>query len=274
VRPLVISLGGRGRPVLFAHGNGYPPMSYRALFQALDDSCELRALEHRPLWAGPEPPPRLHWQLFADDLLEAVAREYAEPVWLMGHSMGGSVAALAADRDPARFAGLILLDPVVLSHRILLASRLMGKQRHPMVRRALRRPERFASFEAAFAFYRSRRAFRDLGDEALWDYVRASKTPREDGEVALRFSAAWEAAIYASAPRLQPVLKRLRLPTLVLRGSHSDTLRPALWQRWPCWQPGARFREIPGGHLFPLEAPEETASAVREYLADRDSASA
>lgn len=274
VRPVVVSQGGQGVPILFAHANGYPPMSYRALFEALQDDCELRALEHRPLWAGAEPPRRLRWQLFADDLLQAVAQDYAEPVWLMGHSMGGTIAALAADRDPARFAGLILLDPVVLPHRLLLATRLAGKRRNPMVRRALRRPGRFDTLEAAFAFYRPKRAFSKLSDETLWDYVRASKRPREEGDVALRFSAAWEAAIYASVPRVQPALKRLKLPMLVLRGSSSDTLRPAVWRRWPRWQPAASLQEIPGGHLFPLEAPAETAAAVREFLTDRDNAAA
>jgi pimeloyl-ACP methyl ester carboxylesterase len=271
VRPVIVNLGGSGAPVLFAHANGYPPLSYQRFFQQLYPACELRALEHRPLWAGREPPRRLRWELFADDLLQAMRMEYDRPVWVMGHSMGGTIAALAADRDPAPFAGLLLLDPVILPRRVELAMRLAGERRrfekNPMVKRALRRPERFDSLDAAFSFYRPKRAFSNLSDEALWDYVRASKVHLEDGGVQLRFSAAWEAAIYASAPRVRPALKRSALPTLGLRGRDSDTLLPDVFARWRSWQPAATLTECPGGHLFPLEHPEQAGQAVREFLA-------
>lgn len=270
MRPVIVPMGGTGAPVLFAHANGYPPLSYRRFAEQLYAGCELQALEHRPLWAGREPPKKLRWELFADDLLHAVRANYQQPVWVMGHSMGGTIAALAADRDPRLFAGLILLDPVVLPRRVEMAMRFAGeKRRHamnPLVRRTLARPERFDSLDAAFSFYRPKRAFRNLSDEALWDYVRASKVHADDGGVQLRFSAAWEAAIYASVPRVRPALKRSTLPTLGLRGRDSDTLLPEVWQRWRRWQPDATLLECTGGHLFPLEQPAEAARAVLDFL--------
>jgi pimeloyl-ACP methyl ester carboxylesterase len=269
LKPVSFSLGGAGTPVLFAHANGYPPLSYRRLTERLQDHCELRAMEHRPLWAGREPPQKLRWELFADDLIHAVRDHYREPVWLLGHSMGGTISVLAAARAPELFAGLLLLDPVILPRRLELAMQLAGEKRrrsNPMVKRALRRPEHFDNLEAAFSFYRPKRAFRNLSDEALWDYVRASKVHREDGGVQLRFSAAWEAAIYASVPLVRPALKKLSLPTLGLRGQDSDTLMPEVFARWQRWQPGAVLREIAGGHLFPLEHPDATAEAVIAFL--------
>jgi len=264
-------MGGLGTPIVFAHANGYPPGSYRALFAHLSPLARVLALEHRPLWGEPEPPQPLRWSLFADDLLGALQHHFDQPVWVMGHSMGATVAVLAADREPQRFAGLLLLDPVFLADRRLLPMRLMGARRRaqlPMVRRTLRRPERFPGLEEAFAFYRGKRAFAGLDDQALWDYVRASKAPDAAGGVRLRFPAAWEAAIYQSAPRVKPLLRRLRLPTLGVRGRDSDTLEPAVWQRWARWQPQATLRECPGGHLFPLEQPQQAATLVADYLAD------
>jgi pimeloyl-ACP methyl ester carboxylesterase len=230
---------------------------------------QLLAVEHRPLWGGREPPRRLRWELFADDLLASLRRHCDEPVWLMGHSMGGTTALLAADREPQRIAGLILLDPVFLPDRFVLAMQLAPASKRramPMVRRARQRPERFDSLDDAFAFYRGKRAFRGLDDDALWDYVRASKAPHPDGGVELRFSGAWESAIYETAPRVRPALKRLRLPTLGLRGQDSDTLSPLMFARWQHWQPGAVLSECPGGHLFPLERPREVAEQVRRFL--------
>ncbi|EAQ99329.1 alpha/beta fold hydrolase [Congregibacter litoralis] len=266
---VVENFGGKGLPLLFAHANGYPPGSYRELFAHLEDRFAINALEHRPLWGGREPPRRLSWQLFASDMLDAIDRHYDEPVWVMGHSMGGTIAALAAQRHPDKIAGLILLDPVFLPDRFVLATRLMPEKRRqkmPMLRRALSRPEHFENHAKAFEFYRGKRAFKGLSDEALTHYVKASKAPLADGGVQLRYSGAWEAAVYGSAPRARPLMKRMLVPTLALRGENSDTLRPEIWSRWQHWQPAASFREIPGGHLFPLEAPLATAKAVSDYI--------
>lgn len=263
------TFGGEGEPLLFAHANGYPPGSYRSLFRALEQRFTIGALEHRPLWAGRQPPERLHWQLFVDDMLKGMEAHFDEPVWVMGHSMGGTIAALAALREPERFKGLVLLDPVFLPDRHALPARFMPRSRAekmPMIRRALARPEYFASHDEAFAFYRGKRAFHGLSDEALRHYVEASKAPTEDGRVQLRFSPAWEAAIYRSAPSVRRLLKRLSVKIVALRGRDSDTLSPLMWQRLQHLQPRGGFAEVPGGHLFPLEHPRETAEAAVELI--------
>ncbi|MFT4769119.1 MAG: pimeloyl-ACP methyl ester carboxylesterase [Glaciecola sp.] len=267
--PVVEKIGGKGAPLLFAHANGYPPGSYRELFMHLEDHFQINALEHRPLWGGREPPRRLKWQLFANDMLHAIESHYSEPVWVMGHSMGGVIAALAARQRAEKIAGLILLDPVFLPDRFVFATRFMSekkRQQMPMIRRALSRPEHFESHAAAFEFYRGKRAFKGLSDEALSHYVSASKAAIPGGGVQLRYSGAWEAAVYGSAPRARSLMKRMPVPTLALRGVDSDTLRPEIWTRWQHWQPQASFLEVPGGHLFPLESPEATARATISYV--------
>jgi len=265
----VHDMGGEGRDVLFAHANGYPPGAYRQLFAELAPDFHVRALEQRPLWGERRPPRRLSWSLFADDLVEALEATWDVPVWVMGHSMGATAAVLAARRRPDRFAGLILLDPVFLPERFVLATRLLPQRRRermPMIRRALQRPEYFDSREAAFAFYRQKRAFRGLSDAALRDYIDASKANEDDGRLRLRYSGAWEAAVYGSPPRVRGSLKRLSVPTIGLRGRDSDTLMPEVFARWAHWQPAARLEQVPGGHLFPLEHPRACASAIRACL--------
>jgi pimeloyl-ACP methyl ester carboxylesterase len=265
VNPVVFDVGGQGPALCFAHANGYPPGAYRQLFELLKPHFSIAALEHRPLWGGRSPPQRLSWQLFAEDMLQALQQRYDAPVWVMGHSMGAVTAAIAAGKHPELFAGLILLDPVFLPDRIVLTTRLLpaGRRRKiPMVRRALGRPEYFASLDEAFEFYRGKRAFRGLTDEALRDYVESSKAPQSDGRVSLRYSPEWEAAVYASPPRVRRTLRSLAVPTIGLRGRDSDVLSRDMYARWQHWQPSVKLRELPGGHLFPLEYPLETAKQV------------
>ena len=57
-----------------------------------------------------------------------------------------------------------------------------------MVRGALRRPHHFESHQAAFEFYRGKRAFAAIADKELMDYVFAAHAPSDQG-VTLRFRA-------------------------------------------------------------------------------------
>ncbi len=275
MQAVVKEMGGQGRPLFFAHANGYPPGSYRPLFDALGDRFRIAAVEHRPLWGDREPPRNLSWDLFAKDMLTALEDQYDEPVWVVGHSMGGTAAILAAALEPKRFAGLILLDPVLLPRRVAWASRFTSErrlQKLPMIRRALGRPETFPSHAEAFDFYRPKRAFQGLSDEALRHYVEASKTAHAGVGVVLRYPKRWEAAVYASPPWVRKPLRSLTMPTLGLRGADSDTLSPKMLQRWRHWQPSATLEEVAGGHLFPLEHPRATAQRIIAYVSANNSA--
>ena len=263
------SFGGSGPSVLFAHANGYPPGSYRQFIGHLLPYCQLTGYRHRPMWGDRHPPKRLNWSLFADDLIHTVESTLDQPAWMMGHSMGGVVALMAAERRPELFKGLILIDPVFMPSRRVFAMGVMPSKRKaemPMVRRALGRPDHFASHEEAFTFYRGKRAFGRFSDEVLWDYVHASKSSVPEGGVQLSFPAAWEAAVYGSAPWVWPRLLRVRLPTLGLRGEHSDVLTPGAMRRWARLQPSAELHHCPGGHLLPMELPETTAGYVIDFL--------
>lgn len=263
------TFGGSGDPLVFAHANGYPPGSYRRLLELLSAQCHVTAVRHRPLWGEPQPPSRLHWQLFADDLTDALRATQQAPVWLLGHSLGAVVGLLAAAREPALFRGLILLDPVFLPTRFVIAMAMTPRsrlQRMPMIRRALSRPETFTDEQAAFEFYRGRRAFSGLDDDVLRDYVAASTGAADDDGIRLLFPPAWEAGIYGSTPWVWPALKRVSMPVLGLRGKDSQILSAAVLRRWKRVQKQAELHTTPGGHLFPLEHPQDTAARTTDFL--------
>lgn len=255
--------------LLFVHANGYPPGSYRQFLGPIKRHFRVYAAQHRPLWAGRKPPVKVDWSCFADDLQGAVDQISGQSVHLIGHSMGAVAALQVAASRPERIASLTLLDPVFNSDWQLLKFRLAPRRKLleiPLVRGALRRPEYFLDQQEAFHFYRGKRAFANFDDTALWDYVDASNEPCADGRVRLRFSGAWEAAIYMSSPRVVPSIKSLRVPTLGLRGVDSYILTEEFCRNWRRWQPAAKIESIDGGHLFPMERPEATANVVLPFL--------
>ena len=265
--------GGSGKPLVFAHANGYPVGSYRQFINALTPVCAVTGFHTRPMWSPELPPARLNWQGFADDLIETLEATQAGPVWMMGHSMGAAISTIAAARRPQLFHGLILIDPIFFKTRHVLGSNFSSVEsldKRPMVRRTLSRPNRFLNRQEAFDFYRPKRAFSRFSNEVLWDYVDASTQPVEGGELELAYGREWEAAAYRSAPFLWGMIRKIRLPVLGLRGETSDTLSPEAFQRWGRLQPQADLRECTGGHLLPLEYPRETAAQVIDFLSGQE----
>jgi len=260
------AFGGDGAPLVFAPANGYPSGSYRQFLAPLQQYVQVTGYRHRPLWSDREPRRQLRWSHFADDLIHTVEAGFNEPVWMMGHSLGGAVSMLAAARSPQLFRGLILLDPVFMSSRKALKTRIVPRDRLPMVRSALRRPNHFNDHQAAFDFHRAKRPYSAINDEVLWDYVNAGMVPAEGGGLKLAFSREWEAGIYASVPWIWPSVSRVRLPTLGLHGETSDLLTPATLRRWQRLQPHAELQVCPGGHLLPMEQPQSTAGFVIDFL--------
>lgn len=256
--------------IVFAHANGYPPGSYKALLSGLGAHVDVQAIEHRPLWAEDPAPTFLSWQVYARDLLDRIKEHGDDPIWVVGHSMGAASAILAASQEPSRFKGIVALDPVLISDRFWFWSRLMTRLKPdvmPIVKRALARPHQFESYEAAFQFYRGKRVFQQVSDEVLMDYVKAGHEKAKDKQVRLRYSGSWEACVYRSVPRMSGAIKRLACPVLVVAGDRSDVL-PAKTLEWvaslnPCIQ----VLTLAGGHLLPLESPKACAEAALDFIA-------
>ena len=183
---------------------------------------------------------------------------------LLGHSMGGAISLMLAARAPELVKGVILLDPVVFSSRFWLFAKVafwLWPDRSKMVQSALRRPHHFDSFDAAFNFYRSKRAFSNIQDQGLWDYVNAAHQAQEDGSVTLRYSGKWEACVYRSPPSLWSTIGKLRKPLSVLAGRQSYVVLPSIADKLSSY-PSLHFDWMDAGHLLPLEEPTKTAQWV------------
>jgi len=266
----LISFGGEVNSVraVFAHANGYPPMSYTALFEALATDIHLQYVEHRPLWDGSPAPRTLPWSRYADDLIVTLSNTESEPVWLIGHSMGAVISLQVAKALPKRVCGVIAIDPVMLPRSQWLAAKVMMRlpgMRFALIDRALGRPHEFTDFQQAFVFYRGKRVFADFSDAVLWHYVRAGHTEDSDGGVRLRWSGEWEACVYRSGPLAWPLLLGQSCPVFGIVGDRSNVVSKRTYDQWQTLSPGRVIR-MSGSHLLPLEHPEKVAEQTLDYL--------
>lgn len=277
--PPLLPLGGDGAQVItLALANGITPETYLPMLRPLMPDYHVVSLPPRALWAGESVPTTLgYWDELAHDLLAGFEAHNLHDVIAMGHSFGAVASMIAATIQPERFKALVLLDPTLLLPHVLDALRQMREegtieQNFHLAARASKRQDTFASYDAAYAYFNKRGAFKDWTDEATRAYVYHGLAPNPDGSVRLKWSPAWETYYfktgYLQTWEMIPQLAALNIPTLILRGGTSDTYFPQAMERVQELMPNALHVEIDGhGHLFPQSAPDEAGVIIRDWLA-------
>ncbi len=269
-----IDFGGTGSGTIhLAHANGFPTASYWQLAAHLSLDFKVIGMNARPMWPDSRPTDFKSWRSGAEDLIRFLEWRGTGPVIGMGHSFGGICTLLAANMRPDLFTAVVLIEPVVLPRWVYLMSDVLPKaamQRiSPVAEKALRRRDGWDSRQKMFSYFREKEFFCRMGDEALWDYVNAVAMEDDGQGVRLAYSKEWEAQVFLTVHNPYTALRQLKHPMLALRGEHSDTIRPDVWQRWHDGDrhPSHRFVEVAGtGHLLPLEQPATVAAEVRGFV--------
>ncbi|MBM4185820.1 MAG: alpha/beta hydrolase [Gemmatimonadetes bacterium] len=270
----LLELGGAGQVVHLAPANGFPLGCYQPIATALASRYRIVALPPKALWPKSPSPPEMpgRWGDLARDLAAGFAEHRLDRVIAIGHSFGGVASLLAAGLPGSAIAGLVLLDPTLLEPEVFAAMeagrRAARPDWHPLVARTLARRDRFASREEALRYFRGRPAFADWPDQSVALLVEDGLVPNGDG-FKLKWSPAWEAHYYQSIDtETWEAVATLdaALPTLVLGGAQSDTFTARCRAMFAERAPRAEITTIPGGHLFPLSAPDRTAAAIRGWL--------
>lgn len=279
LEPLVLST--QGPLLLHAHANGYPPEVYQSFLAPFLGTFQTRAIFLRPFWPGSDPDSLHDWRMFRNDYLDVLPAQLAETegeetLIGMGHSLGAMTTLMAAIEAPEMFRALVLIEPTLFPNWVGLLMRGLGplhlfRYFHPLVRRTLRRRTSFTDQESMFQNYRKKKIFAAIPDHVLRDYVRGLAAPQADGTVRLKYSPDWEVKIYetgGSADRyVWKNLVRIPCPVLVLRGERSDTVSQKTLERIARGLPRGQAVTLPSvGHLLPLEAPEQVAAVILDFL--------
>jgi pimeloyl-ACP methyl ester carboxylesterase len=190
-----------------------------------------------------------------------------EPVYGVGHSLGGYLNYLAAVRRPELFRAIVLLDaPIIGPFRgtMLGATKRLGIVDRVTPAGATRdRRSHWRTAEEARAHFRSRKLFRHFTPECLDDYI-AHGLAKADGGLRLKIDPAIEYQIYRTIPHdMMRHLRGLRVPAAFIGGADSDVVRRL---RLAGMQPKFTLRKVPGGHLFPFEHPREAATSIVQVL--------
>lgn len=256
------------RPTLFfAHANGFPAGSYRRFLEPLRARFDVRAPEK--LGHHPDYPPHPNWSALADELLDALSAETAEPVIGVGHSLGGVLTFLAAVRQPRRFRCFVMLDPPAVfgprAWMTALAKRLGFIDRVTPAGRTAGRRDIWPDRDQALAYFRGKGLFARFDPRCLADYVDAGTVATGEG-VRLVYEPEKEVSIFRNVPHdlaAQPA--PVPVPGAIVLGRESMVTRPGDIRRL-ARRHHLRTSEHEGGHMFPLEHPESAAGHLTEVI--------
>jgi pimeloyl-ACP methyl ester carboxylesterase len=240
---------GSGTPVLYLHGAG----------GLLPDNPFLDLLAQRHSVFAPEWPG--YGESTGDELLEDML-DFALHGWdlvdalglsrphVVGHSMGGMIAAEMACLAPRDLGKLVLAAPAGL---------WMDESPIPDIFAMLP----FQIAEVLFADPQQGQALltggADLSEiEALKDFYIATQR---------RLSMAGKILFPIPNRRLSKRLYRLTADTLLVWGAQDRLIIPAYGKQWQSLVPRARLEIIEGaGHMLPYEQPDAFVRAIQKLL--------
>lgn len=257
------------KPVLhFVHANSFPAGTYRVFFEHLAPHYDVQALDMHA--HDPSYPVTDGWGVLAQELVDTLIARYQQPVILVGHSLGGILALLAAKARPDLVRCVVMLDsPVVTGWKALalkLFKRLGVDKKFSPAQFSEKRRNAWKSAEAAYQHFASKEVFAIWPPEVLRDYIHAGIVPQADG-VGLRFTREVETAIYLGIPDNLAYLTRKPYPVPIgfVGGTESIECRQAGLDATKKIV-GQNFMLIAGGHLIPMEVPVQAAAATHQMI--------
>ncbi len=277
--------------VIFSHGNSFPGGTYTQMLNGLRaHGFGVTALDrfgHDPRYPVTSNWPHLVQQLadFVEQTVQAQQPAHDQPLYLLGHSLGGFVSLMCAAKFPAlggnRLRGVVMLDSPVLGG---WKANALAMAKHTQVVGALspgrisqRRRHQWPDADAVRTHLMHKRAFALWAPHVLDDYIAhgTEDVALPDGGThrALRFDRDVETAIYNTLPHnLDRLLRQHPLPCPVafIGGTESSEMRQVgMTMTRKVVRPDVhpeRLRMVPGTHLFPMERPQETAEVVADVL--------
>jgi len=260
--------------MLFLHANGFPSGSYAQFLQALGQFGQVHAPEiiQTPLSMAPAS----RWRHMADFACSQVRSlgSKAQPLALVGHSMGGYLSLMAASRHSELVDAVVLIDaPIAMAWRRPLLETLrhlhLTKLVGPAPVAAKRRFE-WPSMIAAKEHLSQKSFARHWAPGVMDDFLAAALVESGNG-VVLRIPREVEKDIYANLPSQRAFsalreLNRIGKSVTMIAGSRSVETnlagRSANRRLF-----GERWLELDAGHLVPMEQPAACASVIGESLA-------
>jgi pimeloyl-ACP methyl ester carboxylesterase len=247
---------GRGVPVVFLHGLGASIYAWRSILAPVESAgFRVVAFDNRGFGSSDKPRNGYSNDVYAHLLIAFMDSLHLADAVLVGHEMGGAIAAQCAIAAPKRVRGLVLVDAAGVGLREPLALRIVG----------------WPGIGGLALGLRSRWITRRLLESA---YANPSRVRAEDVDqyyapVAERdFGRALRGVLHEF--RFDALVGRLtdvQIPTLILWGERDHWIPQSYGRALAAELPRMAYLSVPNaGHALAEEAPEEVSRLMIAFL--------
>lgn len=241
--------GGSKPPIVLLHGLIASGSCWTAVARELENAYDLIMPDARGHGQSSVPDHGYRYVDHAQDVIGLIETlGLVQPI-LIGHSMGGMVAAVVASREPKLLGGLVLADPSFLS---------------PQVQREVRDSD---------VAEQHRRCLGMSWDELVAEArTRHSKRGRETIEqlahARLQTSLAAFEVLTPPNPDFRQALQAIEAPSLLVIGGPAGVVSAELATELQGLNPRLQVARIPEvGHGLHYDRPERFAGLVKAFLA-------
>jgi 3-oxoadipate enol-lactonase len=241
---------GDGPPAVLVHGFGVCRQFWDAVTPALAGHRRVLVVDWIGYGGSSRPGRGLGLEGHAAAVTAFMATVVGRPCDLVGHSMGASIAALAASAHPEWIARLVLCDPLIRATDGLYprSRRLVSPWLRPLVKRLL-------GFRPFVRWFTSNSTDTLPIPENL---IAAALTA--DREVMMRD------ALDLARLDLTDALARLAMPVLLVGADRDAVVRPAQTALAAARIRNVAIARFPCGHCPPLELPEAFTARLASFL--------
>jgi N-formylmaleamate deformylase len=240
--------GGDKPPVVLLHGLMTSGACWIPLARMLEEGYDVVMPDSRGHGNSSAPSRGYNYDNLASDVLNLIeALRLANPV-LIGHSMGGMTAAVAASQNPKQLRGLVLADPAFLTlqrQREVYESDVAAQHRQVLKR----------SREDFLADIRTRQSHRS--QELIELFVQA------------RFQTSIDAFEILTPPNpdYRHLVVSLNVPSLLVIGEGGSVVSPVVAAELAGLNHFLKVVQIKdAGHGIPFDQPERFSDVIKSFL--------
>jgi pimeloyl-ACP methyl ester carboxylesterase len=259
---------GEGPPLVLLHATGFLPWLWHPIARSLSSQyrvfapyfCDHRTFE--PEEGG------LNWLTLAQDLARLCENLSLDRPFVVGHSMGATVTAIAHAAMNLPVERMILIEPIFLPQQIYAAG--LSVEQHPLASRSIKRRNAWDNESEARTYLKSKKMFEHWDEEMLDLYIRYGMNSGDGGGLTLACHPRREAALFMGGTLFDPwpILPKIQCLTLVVEGEASENRSFIDLPKIASMIPGGRYRMIKSaGHLIPQEQPGVIIEVIKGFFA-------